>query len=110
MKAEAQEASLRLQFSIDGKEGMSRGLWVHPDGLWSIGVFRDAVQKEFQNKPIEAELSFDLDELRALAMLAMKSAPEARVPRVLAALGGSVLMLLESLGAIDIEDKEGPAA
>lgn len=85
---------------------VSRGMWKHDDGLWSIGAVNRAVQRQFPDRPITPEISFDRAELEQMAILAMKGSPEVRFPKFLAALGGSVLILLRAVDAQGAEHDE----
>jgi hypothetical protein len=89
------------------RPGEERALVEHGNGKWSLCVYRRAVVDSAGDAPyVKAETTFDMDTLRAVAMMAFESNPDIQenknAGRQLAA---GVLLFMKSLGMIEVEER-----
>lgn len=89
------------------QEGLSRILVEHGDGRWSICLVRKALKDEFPDRPVDAECTFNLDELVEIACTAFSSNPkiadDKHAGRKLAA---GVLMFARAMGLTNTEERQ----
>ncbi|KQS95359.1 hypothetical protein [Rhizobium sp. Leaf386] len=86
--------------------GLSRLLIEHGDGRWSLALVRDAVVKEFPDRPVWSECTFTMDDALETARLAFSSDPTIRDDKFAGKkLAAALLMFAHAMGLTELEKK-----
>lgn len=103
MTAKAPGESL-FGLPVTNEPGLSRLLIEHGDGRWSLALVRDAVVKEFPERPIWSECTFTMDEVLETARLAFSSDPTIRDDKNAGKkIAAGLLMFAHAVGLTKVE-------
>jgi hypothetical protein len=103
MKREHAQGESKFGLEVVGSDSLVRALMEHGNGRWSICTFNKRVHEAFKTRPIEAECTFDMQQLIDTACLAFSSSPEIKDDRNAGKkLAAGVLMFATALGIVDL--------
>lgn len=101
------EGECKFAYPIFASESLVRGLFEHGDGRWSVCTINRKVAEAFRSKPVDAEFTFDLEEVLKTATMAFAGHPDIKEDRNAGKkLAAGVLMFAAALRILDMQEKD----
>lgn len=99
------DGECKFAYPIFASENLVRGFFEHGDGRFSVCTINRRVAEAFKAKPVDAEFTFDLEEVIKTATLAFTGHPEVRDDRNAGKkLAAGVLMFAAALKILDMQE------
>jgi hypothetical protein len=97
----------KFAYPIFASENLVRGFFEHGDGKFSVCTINRRVAEAFKAKPLDAEFTFDMEEVLRTATMAFIGHPEVRDDRNAGKkLAAGVLMFAAALKILDMQETE----
>lgn len=99
------DGECKFAYPIFASESLIRGLFEHGDGRWSVCTINRKVAEAFKSKPVDAEFTFDMEEVIRTATMAFAGHPDVKEDRNAGKkLAAGVLMFAAALNILDMQE------